>query len=130
MVRHYHTTADLILAYAGTRAAYQMLDENTRGGDEASWTREYRAADPRVYPQIAAAGPALAAFDDAQVLQTLTEILVGAIEARGRDARNDGARGRRARSARGSVTAYAIAFHRGCSTAASGWAATCSRRPP
>jgi hypothetical protein len=95
-IRYYRTTADLILAYAGTRAAYQMLDENTRGGDEASWTREYRAADPRVYPQIAAAGPALAAFDDAQVLQTLTEILVGAIEARGRGARNDGARGRRA----------------------------------
>jgi len=81
LVATYRTVADLILSFAGTQATYLMLDPAIREADELSWSREYRAADPKAFPELAAAGPALAEVDEAEISGRIIEMIIAGVEA-------------------------------------------------
>ncbi|GAB3972976.1 TetR/AcrR family transcriptional regulator [Actinoallomurus acanthiterrae] len=91
-VVHYRMVGDSILAYVGQRAAYLLLDQTAREGDESSWTQEYRLVDPDGFPHITRLGDELATVADDQIYDARVEALVTAIErcAEERRARPDG----------------------------------------
>jgi AcrR family transcriptional regulator len=82
LVVYYRTVADLILSYAGMHASYSMLAPEVRAADELSWSREYRAADPAMFPDLAAAGPELAALQEVEIVERVFDVIITAIEAR------------------------------------------------
>src|SRR5262249_32262489 len=80
VVAHPGIFADRVRAYAGMRAAYEMLAREARRRDESSWSREYLAASPATYPNIAAVAPLLARFDADSVLDLLIALVLDGIE--------------------------------------------------
>jgi len=52
-VLHYRIFVDLALAWSGAHAAVLSLEPAARQGDQDSWSREYVAVNPAVYPHIA-----------------------------------------------------------------------------
>jgi AcrR family transcriptional regulator len=52
-VLYYRIFIDLVLAWSGAHAAVLSLEPTAREGDQESWSREYLAADPARYPNIA-----------------------------------------------------------------------------
>ena len=80
----YLVYSEAIFSYAAMTSAYQALDENSRRGDEAAWSREYRSLPADRYPNIAAAALHLAGIDDDMVLEGLITALLDRVEALGR----------------------------------------------
>ncbi|MFD6183574.1 TetR/AcrR family transcriptional regulator [Streptomyces goshikiensis] len=80
--RYYRMLADSVLAYAGMRAGYSVLSEESRARDELAWSRDYGNVDATGYPALAAFAPHLAAIDEETVWDTLMETFWLAIDAR------------------------------------------------
>ena len=77
---HYRMVGDSILAYVGQHAALQLVDVDTREGDETSWTREYRLVDEERFPHITRLGGELAAVTHEQIYEARIEALIDRIE--------------------------------------------------
>lgn len=75
----YRTYADFILAYAGTRAQYVLLDEEARKADEEGWDEVYRQLSPEDYPHIGDLGEHLVAVEDDDVLRTGLQMIIDGI---------------------------------------------------
>ncbi|GAA3454563.1 MULTISPECIES: TetR/AcrR family transcriptional regulator [Dactylosporangium] len=73
--------SETIFSYAAMSSAYAALDEKSREGDEAAWSREYRTLPPQRYPNIAAATEFLAGIDDDMVLEGIVRALLDRVEA-------------------------------------------------
>lgn len=75
----YRTYADFILAYAGTRAQYELLDAEVRQADIDAWSDVYGALPSDEFPNIADLAPHLATLEDDQVLQTGLQMIIDGI---------------------------------------------------
>ncbi|MDH6577783.1 TetR/AcrR family transcriptional regulator [Kitasatospora sp. MAP5-34] len=79
---HYRMVGDSLLAHVGQRAAYLLLDPESRAGDESSWNREYRLVDAHGFPNITRLAQQLAEVTDDQIFHARVEALITAIEQR------------------------------------------------
>lgn len=84
---YYRVLADLALAMGAFQAAFLALDREAQEGDRAAWRREYLAASPASYPQLAAVAPYLAEIDEGDQFETAVELVLDAIELRALRAR-------------------------------------------
>ncbi|MFI1386137.1 TetR/AcrR family transcriptional regulator [Embleya sp. NPDC020886] len=84
---YYRVLADLGLAMGAFQASYLAMDKEAQEGDELAWRREYLAASPARYPNLALVAPYLADLDDEDQFDTAIELILDAIELRALRAR-------------------------------------------
>jgi TetR/AcrR family transcriptional regulator, tetracycline repressor protein len=84
--RYYRALVDTALAFASFEAATAALRKSAETEDEAAWQREYLLASPEKYPHLAVVAPYLADIDDEETFETITELLLDAVELRARRA--------------------------------------------
>ena len=80
--RVYRALVAVALSYAGFEAAHLALDPDARAGDRQAWSREYLAASPEAYPNIAAVAPHLAAIEAEDQFTTILDLFLDAVELR------------------------------------------------
>ncbi|OKI02075.1 TetR family transcriptional regulator [Streptomyces sp. CB02923] len=80
--RYYRALVDTALALASHEAAVVALGGASGEGDRTAWRREYLAASPARYPDLAAVAPHLAAADEDDQFETTLGLLLDAVELR------------------------------------------------
>lgn len=80
--RYYRVLADLGLAMGAFQASYVAMDKEAQEGDQMAWRREYMAASPSLYPNLAVVTPYLADIEDEDQFVTAVELVLDAIELR------------------------------------------------
>ncbi|GAA4608988.1 AcrR family transcriptional regulator [Actinoplanes octamycinicus] len=80
--RYYRALVDAALAVSSYEAATAALENTSREGDRLAWGREYLAASPTRYPDLAAVAPYLAQADDDDQFETILGLILDAVEAR------------------------------------------------
>ncbi len=83
----YRALVDVALSYTAFEASQLSLEDSARAGDRAAWGREYLAAPPEVYPNIAAVAGHLAAVDEEDQFEVAMGLFLDAIELRALRAR-------------------------------------------
>lgn len=89
VVLYQRMLADTILAFAGARAGYALLPEETRSVEETALIKHYMVVNPDEYPSIAANAARLALVEFDAIFDALLAALRAAVEQRG-NARSDG----------------------------------------
>ncbi|WP_241745803.1 TetR/AcrR family transcriptional regulator [Streptomyces lydicus] len=84
---YYRVLTDTALAAGAFEAAFNVLDKDAQEGDRLAWRREYLAASPQRYPNLAQVAPYLADIDEEDQFETAIGLFLDAVELRAQRAR-------------------------------------------
>ncbi|MFI6683240.1 TetR/AcrR family transcriptional regulator [Streptomyces sp. NPDC050485] len=84
---YYRVLADTALAAGAYEASFNVLDKGAQEGDRLAWHREYLAASPQRYPNLAQVAPYLADIDEEDQFETAIGLFLDAVELRAQRAR-------------------------------------------
>lgn len=73
---YYRMIGDTMIAYAGLRAAYRLLDPDVRAADESGWSKEYRMIEQDEFPNISRISKNFSSVSDDDILETQLDALI------------------------------------------------------